>query len=1009
MASSPVHGVLQKQGPLATFSNFVHGEEDRLMFNGHQFVSLSAQSPKVVVASARRTIGFDSRSEIKFAAYNNFMDLDGNFRFVNGSPTLDSNIYTGWPGTYDHIVIGYDAMVSTATIKFWSKRYVDSTHVSIDYGYDSINFHPISGISVSWEFDDTIRHKPSEEIPSGMYVYTVSLGDTYKAKYWRIKGFLVAVVKDKVSSDVNGKDVDITSTTNWPSSGSVYLYSSPAYESSSLSEASTRSTSYTQNVSTGTRNVIYDLKITAAHTSYFKSGYILINEEYFNASTNQTVTECLGFGYISPFLTGDYLLCSYTSPCYKGAVAYGNLPESVADYGVGPHGGVVSAKLHTFPDSVIYMTDATYSSKNSTDLVNLQTRGYDDSTDLLAGTIVQTQVSLDIAQVQIKEEVSPLLRFWETDGSECVTKEVDIDNAYDVVYDKADRVYYSAEYSSTGGSGYGLSDDFSSGDTSNTFDSNRWTSIGSSMYRDDISECAVFKNTVSGTTNSASLITNGYHDLSIDYTDTLSVNITTMSGTVGYLGLVAKDKSTNNQINGVYVLGDWSPIAMSSFVGVEMYGLTNASDGDVDLRNFRFDPRNLPEDLCEHKLLFEDDAWKYSRTSQETVPTVSDIVDLDIGGESNIVEDGFIATLDKNPDTKDGSYISFFTNSTLYSPSASSNVELKLKYTSSSNILEAGANDGSDHYLTNSNPEGSNLKSEIVCYTDNYTTVSSTGFYTTDEGSMDIPCIRVRAFDNDGNITTVDGVTDGNGAVLSSLDVLRNYGVSYGDYYGKVSIATTGQSESIGGSIFIKVDQDLYKYNKTTLPITHYEDGSNAVVLASGIVHEDEVYNFSYNEFTLGGLSYLVYDQAREGVFMKVVADNTLQLTSYETELNMSSVTKPTAWDIDDMDTLYVVDSSNLYAYNTDETSVAFANVYVADTVLPANSSAKTMITAYATNLYGIPLENKTVYFAITSGGGSLSAASACTTSSGTASVEFTSATVSGTSIISVTASNDAC
>ena len=35
--TTPVAGKLPKQGPLATLSNFSHGEEDRFMFNGQQF------------------------------------------------------------------------------------------------------------------------------------------------------------------------------------------------------------------------------------------------------------------------------------------------------------------------------------------------------------------------------------------------------------------------------------------------------------------------------------------------------------------------------------------------------------------------------------------------------------------------------------------------------------------------------------------------------------------------------------------------------------------------------------------------------------------------------------------------------------------------------------------------------------------------------------------------------------------------------------------------------------
>ena len=72
---------------------------------------------------------------------------------------------------------------------------------------------------------------------------------------------------------------------------------------------------------------------------------------------------------------------------------------------------------------------------------------------------------------------------------------------------------------------------------------------------------------------------------------------------------------------------------------------------------------------------------------------------------------------------------------------------------------------------------------------------------------------------------------------------------------------------------------------------------------------------------------------------MKVIDDTNLELTSYETELNISSVSLPLAWDVQDMDVLYVVDNSDVYAFNTDEDSVAFANVSISDSVLPANAT----------------------------------------------------------------------
>ena len=1003
MTATPVHGKLSKQGPLATLGSFTHGEEDRFIFNGQQFVSLSAQSPKVVLASARKTIGFENENDILYMGYNNFMDSEGTFRLVDGSPMLEQEIYTGWPGVYDHVVIGYDNEVSTSTIKFWTKNYINPDTITIDYGDTDNYYFSISGISVNYEFDDSIRHTYTEIIPSGMYVYTVTLGATYTGKYWRIKAFLTGIVKSTVSGDINGGTLNITDTTSWPSSGDVYLFTKPG--ATSLVESRTTSFTGSSYNPSADSSYIYGLRYIYPSSTAPKSSYVLVEETFFNPTTNETVTEGLGYAYMGydPSIDLRWVPATYT------VYAHGRVPDGITHGDVGPHGGVVSATL------VLYLSDtvvasASYASKTGTSLQTITSTEYGvTGDDLPAGTIVQTAQSMDLAQVRIKEETVPLLRFWETDGHVSKTLEVDISNAYDVVYDRSDEVYYAAVFNTTGGSGPDMSDDFSGGDSSDEFNSNRWTNIGGAVRRDDVSDCLVFDNSVSGTITYGNLITNYYHNNTQDFVNALDAKITTLSGSVGYYGLVVKDKDTNNHLNGVYALGEWAPIGSAQVAGVEMYSVINGSSGDAELRNFRFDPRNLPEDEVVHKFLYESSTWKYSRTSQSVIPVEPDIVEEDVGDNTYISRDGFSVSLDKNPDITNGSYISFYTNKTVKTGLAQSDVELRLEYTSTSSYLKSVVNDGSDSYLTNSYTTASRLNTEVVGYTDNFTTVSSTGFNVTGNYAIDMPCLTVKAFDNDGHITSVPSVTDANGISLAYFDVLRQHSTVYGDNYNRVSIATTGDSVSLGGSIFIRVGSDLYKYDKTTMPLSSVEDGSNASVLASGVVPETDIYNFAFDGYTNGGLSYVHYDSGRSGVFLQEVRDSTLQLTSYETELDLSVATVPLAWDVRDMDVLYVIDSSNVYAFNTDENSVAFTNISVGDNVLPANANAQTSVTAHVINLFGDALSNKRVYFSITAGGGSVTPASACTTSSGTASITFTAGTVSGTSVITATASNDTC
>jgi hypothetical protein len=265
--------------------------------------------------------------------------------------------------------------------------------------------------------------------------------------------------------------------------------------------------------------------------------------------------------------------------------------------------------------------------------------------------------------------------------------------------------------------------------------------------------------------------------------------------------------------------------------------------------------------------------------------------------------------------------------------------------------------------------------------------------------------------DLNGELTEVTDVSDSSGIVISEFNVLDNPTASYGDYAGTVSISTTQQSEAIGGSLFIKVGEDIYKYNKTTLPLSLSEDGTAAAVLASGVINSLGTTTFGYDGYTRGGLSYIKSDIGIGYYVLEQMSDSTVSGSGIKAVLNVPySEDVILGRDYSDFDTIYYIDSSNnIYLFDIDPNSVAFCNVVTQDPAMQAGSDDSTSVTAFVVNLYGDALQSKEVAFAITQGAGSITPSSGCSTSSGTVSTTFTVGEVAGLSIVTATASNDSC
>ncbi|HEC66274.1 MAG TPA: hypothetical protein ENI23_13375 [bacterium] len=834
--SSPRAGKLLKQGSVATLTGYSANEQDRFIFDGQQFINLSSQRPKVVKASAAKGVLFAAGEISTSSEYPNFKDENGEFRFTNGNPTT-VGVNSGWPKTYDHIVIQFNNTVTTSEIKFWSIDYIPTGYIKVDYGYSDDKFYNISAASATYIFDDSVKQYGDESVTRGLYVYTISLGQEYTARYWRISSFVTAVTTSTVTSPIDGKNVPVDSTTGWPdtdtdfSSGEAHIMA--LIDSSSLYKENTTYGDVTSNPD-GTYS-LENLKFSGDVLGTASAGSIItVQEKVYKLAWSGDWWDPGSVLFWSAFEVSDIdtavVLDSVDvsiSPFYADVTIDSSLIPFTdrREWVAGLVYGVTTELTYSLarPPRISF----TYSSKTGSQFTTIDT-SYPSDKDLPSGSTLVFSYPMNISQVEVTSLISPTFTFWNSDGSESLVKEIQVDDIYDIVFDKGDDVFYLIRFSGSGGIAPSVSDSFSEG-LGSTVNLDRWSVVGNGFRRDGNLETLVFeKDTVAGAQVFGSVLSNTYFDSS--FTGILDVGITTLSGS-NFYGLVSRERTSENQESGVYIIGDWEQSSDRSFVAVGLSQLVNATDGKGDFRNFVFSPYNLPEGLHRHSFEYSTSSWLYARTALSTA-VVGDISGENSGLGPTLIKDGFSLKLDSNPDIVAGHYISFVTSKTTVSGINNDFVQLQQVFDGSL-IFTSKYKDGGGSLTTLQSSEvvGTEYKVEIVGNTGTYANVTASGFDFTGSSQSEIPTLRIEALDADGNNVEVVDTTDSTGVVISTFDVLGNYGLEFGDFYNKISISTTGQTEAAGGSIFLRVGRDVYKYNKTALPLAVSEKGGNAVLL----------------------------------------------------------------------------------------------------------------------------------------------------------------------------------
>jgi len=281
--------------------------------------------------------------------------------------------------------------------------------------------------------------------------------------------------------------------------------------------------------------------------------------------------------------------------------------------------------------------------------------------------------------------------------------------------------------------------------------------------------------------------------------------------------------------------------------------------------------------------------------------------------------------------------------------------------------------------------------------------------------SFTSPVFTVETYDKDGNRTEVPGVSDTSGHIIKNLDLIRAEKTKDGRFakiYGTVQIATDGNT--YGGELYINYGDDIYKYLKSSFPILDPEDGSTASIVSLDVMFGSPYYNtLNFNGYTLAGLIFIGPNTADpgEGVYVNCIRNETITPNSpikiawleesdssyflYTTDPN----TKSLIFGLSTAD-------RKVYVYDLDEYKAAFTNVVFEEQILGANTGDSCVVKAQVVNVYGSPLEGKSVQFFVSSGDGSVSPASDTTDSLGEATTEYTVGSTVGLTRITAIVTN---
>lgn len=617
-----------------------------------------------------------------------------------------------------------------------------------------------------------------------------------------------------------------------------------------------------------------------------------------------------------------------------------------------------------------------------------------------------------ITEVEVLPVTSPILEHWNSDGSKAVTNAVEGDNYYDIAYDKNDDVYYAIRFDEdlSASSTLDPDDDFNDTSTGAAFNSTRWIEDTTNNY--------FLHNTASGTldmvTSAGSGQLSGNYGIDDDFLANVDVVAAIELGNKAYFGLEAKDYTSGNEYIVSALRGPYTPGEDTSgrFVGAAIE-YTDTTGGSASLKDFRIKPDAFTFDIgagvVNYQLSYNSGGDYYTVTASGTsYPNATP-------GEAYSIDTAeFVVSNITPPSDGQGFTITVRCAETTIDGTSASGIQLEVERIGTNAYVRYEDTDvpGINTLMTGNIPTsitvrpqlyGDPVSQDVDIEADNFEVTGGTIFF-------DSPVFSIVTINKDGDLEQVSGVSDADGYALKIFDVIQDPQANYNDYLSqRAAIATNGEDAGSGGEIYIKINDTIYKYLKSALPIAE-DDGSSASVTTTGEIPETSITNFAYNGYSQGGLSYIEYVPDLSGVFVKSITTTTLTAVAYKALLDVASINYPFAWNVTDLATLYFVDTgSALKLYDLNETKAGFVNVTSDKQVLAAGTGETATVTGQVLNVYGEPKSAKTMSFTVSAGDGAVSPATGCSDGTGKDTTTYTVGASVGTATITITVSDIVC
>lgn len=622
----------------------------------------------------------------------------------------------------------------------------------------------------------------------------------------------------------------------------------------------------------------------------------------------------------------------------------------------------------------------------------------------------ETFEGTDITEVQVLPTTGPILEHWNSNGSKAVTNAIEGSGYYDITYDKADDVYYAIRFDETLPSALTLDpDDDFNGNTGSLFDSTKWAEDATHSY--------FLRSAASGTltmvSNAGQGRLTGNYGVDGDVQVDLSLVAVEGLGIASHFSLSLKDYTDDNQYMYTSVIGPYIPggAAEGEFAGANLTYSSTVGAAAV-LQHFRVNPSFINYDIgagiVDYDISYNSSTNDYSVTSSGTShPNASPGVPYSIDSAEFTISNLYA------PSDGQGFQVSVACSKTSIVGTASSGINLQLERIGTNGYVRYEDTDAPGVLtLQVGNIPSDRIKVEIFgdpnaqsvdLHADDFIVSGGTLFFNS-------PVFSVVTINKDGDLEQVSSVSDADGYAIKIFDVIQDLSADYNDYlYPRVGIATNGALHGSGGEVYIKINDTLYKYLKSALPLVS-ETGSGASVSTTGEIPETTIANFSYSGYSQGELSYIEYVNDLSGTFVKSISATTLLVSPLKAWLDVTSISHPFAWNVSDGSTLYFVDSGDeLKLYDLNEGKAGFVNVTSDKQVLAAGTAETATVTAQVLNVYGEPKSTKTMTFSVSAGDGAVSPSTGCSDGSGLDTTTYTVGAAVGTAVLTVTVSDISC